>query len=183
MNRFVRRCRAVVDRLNKSSVDALLVTHLAHLAYLTGFRSSAGVAIVSADSVLLIVDSRYLTVAKELVKSGFAPGDLTIVPVDRSYDQSVLELFAENNWKQVGVESDHLSVRRWLWFNESLRGLETSLVPVEGIVEAERLRKDEDEIVLLSEAGRLISKVIPLAVDLVQPGCSELKIAGQIDLC
>ena len=44
-----------------AGIDALVVTHLPNLQYLTGFAGSAGAAMVTPRACLLVVDFRYVT--------------------------------------------------------------------------------------------------------------------------
>ena len=62
----------VVDRLARvrvgidaAGVDALLVTALANVRYLTGFSGSAGALLVTGRGALLVTDGRYRTQAAE----------------------------------------------------------------------------------------------------------------------
>ena len=55
------------SRLADAGVDALLVTHLPNLFYLTGLRATAGAALVTPDRLTLVVDFRYRTEAEAAV--------------------------------------------------------------------------------------------------------------------
>ena len=47
------------DRLGDAGCDALLVTRLVNVRYLTGFTGSAGMLLVLPDDVVLATDGRY----------------------------------------------------------------------------------------------------------------------------
>ncbi|MEO6235894.1 MAG: aminopeptidase P family N-terminal domain-containing protein, partial [Vicinamibacterales bacterium] len=60
----------VAERLSRvratiaaAGLDALAVTHLPNVQYLTGFTGSAGIALVLPLTCLLVVDFRYVTAA------------------------------------------------------------------------------------------------------------------------
>ncbi len=55
--------------MRAAGVEALLVTHLPNLRYLTGYSGTAGAAILSAERCVLVVDFRYATAARELLAS------------------------------------------------------------------------------------------------------------------
>ena len=64
------RLRAAFD---EHEVDALIVTTLANIRYLTGFSGSAGILTVTRDRALLTTDGRYRTQsAEQLEKAGAA---------------------------------------------------------------------------------------------------------------
>ena len=52
-------------RLADAGIDALLVTKLANVRYLTGFTGSAAVLLVGADDALFVTDGRYIERSKE----------------------------------------------------------------------------------------------------------------------
>ena len=54
-------------RLGDADHDALLVTKLANVRYLTGFTGSAGALIVAADHALFVTDGRYIEQSKEQI--------------------------------------------------------------------------------------------------------------------
>src|SRR5262245_10455357 len=54
-------------RFDDAGVDALLVTRLPNVRYLTGFTGSAGMLLVSAADAVLVTDGRYREQAGEQV--------------------------------------------------------------------------------------------------------------------
>jgi Xaa-Pro aminopeptidase len=181
-NQLTNRHLALSGDLDGESLDALLVTHLPNITYLTGLRASAGMVLVARKELHLLIDSRYLSVASSLMGTDSAPAGLTIVPVDQSYDESVGNLIAEMGYSRIGVEAEWMSLRQWNWLERRFETAVQTFVPVEGIVEAGRVIKDEDEITCFRLAGRLIASAIDPIIELVQTGRKELDIAAGIDL-
>src|SRR5689334_24288542 len=62
-----RRLAALLDGLTGAHVDALLVTSLANVRYLTGFSGSSALLLVTQRDTLLITDFRYQTQAADEV--------------------------------------------------------------------------------------------------------------------
>src|SRR2546421_12646970 len=62
-----RRLAALLDGLAAAHVDALLVTSLANVRYLTGFSGSSALLLVSQRETVLITDFRYQTQAGDEV--------------------------------------------------------------------------------------------------------------------
>ena len=179
--RHTLRNHALCERLNKSSLDALLVTHLPNTAYLTGLRSTAGVTVVSPEAIQLVIDSRYLTVATSLVASKEAPEGLSVIPVEASYNETIQQSLVNLGRARVGVEAEHMSLRQWHWLVERIRESDVTLVPTEGLVEASRLVKDDHEIECFRFAGQLIADAVSSIIEMVGPGRTERDIAAQID--
>ena len=180
-NQLINRHLVLRGDLERQSLDALLVTHLPNITYLTGLRASAGMVLVGQKELHLVIDSRYLSVASSLVQAESGLADLTIVSVDQSYEESVGSLIAEMGYSRIGVEAEWMSLRQWNWLARRFETEVQMFVPVEGIIEGSRVIKDEDEIACLRAAGRLIASAIDPIIELVRKGRKELEIAGGID--
>ena len=179
---FSARYRALWKKVVGRTLDALLVTHLPNLAYLTGLRSSAGAALVSASDVQLIVDSRYLTVARGLAESDTALRGLEVVLVEGSYDEEIYRALVALGVARVGIEPGHFTVQRWDWLTRRLDGSGVILVPVEGLVEGGRLLKDRNEIDRFRTAGALLAGAVEPVLRSVRAGRTEREIAAEVEL-
>ena len=103
----------------RGEADALLVTHLPNVRYLTGFAGSSASVVVAADRVCLITDFRYMSAAEALLgEPGYPTADL--VRVDRSYDEAAVDTLDRLGVRRIGIEAAHLSVKRHRWFAERL---------------------------------------------------------------
>lgn len=142
------RAERLVAALPEREVDALLVTDLVNVRYLTGYTGSNGLALVGAgDLRRFVTDFRYVTQAEEQVR-GF----------DRVIGETDLLGEVEGGLPQgdvrLGFEDQHVSVRMM----ERLRELlpeRVELVPAGGIVEDLRLVKDAAEIERIRAAAIL----------------------------
>ena len=177
------RRRAVQRSLQGRELDALVVTSGPNLTYLTGFSGSAGAGIVSASAqagqIDLLVDSRYITVARTLAASSAA--GMTVSLVEASYDEAIAKALGDAASQRVGVEAAHLTVQRWKWLWRALGKTDTTLVPVDGIVEGGRLVKDAVEVERFRAAGRLLDGVVHAAVTFVGAGRAEREVAADIE--
>jgi Xaa-Pro aminopeptidase len=162
-----------------AGLDALVVTHLPNIFYLTGFTGTAGILVLTAARARLLTDFRYFTVVTDLLADGGWPdGDLA--PVQGAYDEALAALVQDLPVRRVGVEAAHLSLGRHRWLLARLGGM-PELVPTEGVVERARVRKDPTEIATLRAAAQLLSEVARDVLYLVQPGPSEHEFAAVID--
>jgi Xaa-Pro aminopeptidase len=117
---FQARLDQVRATLRDRQVDALIVGHLPNVTYLSGFSGSAGIVVLSADRLYLLIDFRYSAAVNQAGRAGaLAPG-LTPIRVDGSYDRQLVALLAEQRWTRLGYESTHLSVGRYDWLRRSL---------------------------------------------------------------
>ena len=183
------RLARVRSQARRNNVDALVVTHLPNVQYLTGFVGSAGTAIVLRHRCLLVVDFRYVTAAEALAAS--LEGHIEIEKAERSYDEAVVELLCRERVSRIGIEAAYLPVSR---FNAISAGLAARaplpsysdsaapvLVPTERLVEGARIIKDATEIAALREAGRRLAGVADAVAAFVREGRTEREIAADIE--
>ena len=179
MNYDIRlsRLRARLAAIGQNGLDALVVTNLNNIRYLTGFAGSAGALAVSALDCTLLIDGRY----EEVVRAGQVAG--AIAPVDmvrvKKYDTAIIEHINARQWKTVGFEADHTPVSQHRRWSDGVPGAD--LTPTADLVESARLVKDAHEIEILRDAGRRLSDVARRIGEWVAVGRSELEIAGEVD--
>jgi Xaa-Pro aminopeptidase len=173
-----RRISTLQVDLRTLSLNALVVTHLPNVRYLTGLAATAGVAVVREDSCTLVVDSRYETAAKGVLEStSDRPFNISIV--EHTYDETVLALLAAlPPASRIGIEAASMTVGR---FNRLASHATAVLVPTERVVERRRAIKDAHEIEIMREAARRLSRVARGIHGLIAEGRTELEIAGDID--
>jgi Xaa-Pro aminopeptidase len=179
-----RRHDAVRANLATHRADALVVTALPNILYLTNFTGSAAIAVLTADRLHFLTDSRYVTVVGETRGTPHECPGMELVPVEGSYDAKLVEVLSGHGWKRVAFEAADLSVSRHTWLASRLAGANASavdLVPTEGLVERPRLVKDEFEIATLREAARRLSRVAEQVPAEVKRGRTEREVAMAID--
>ena len=156
--------------------EALLVTDLTNIRWLTGFTGSNGWALLSQREVVLITDGRYGDQATAQMTHAGVDGR---VIVGLSSAAMLNALAAEvAGLSSVGFESAHVSYEQYQRF-EGL--FTTSLVPVGGVVEAERRRKDAGEIARMAEACRIADAALAeVAHDL--DGRTEAEVRNQLEI-
>jgi Xaa-Pro aminopeptidase len=172
-----------------AGVDALVVTHLPNVLYLTGFSGSAGAVIVLPRTCLLVVDFRYVTAVNALTSS--LDGHVTLATFERSYDEALVDLLRREGSLRIGIEAAYLPVSRFNAISAGLAAraslpLESSdacpaLVPTERLVERARVIKDSLEVETLREAGRRLAGVACQVHAFVREGRTERAVAADIE--
>jgi len=170
--RFERQAalRAAID---EQGVDALLVTHIPNIRYLTGFTGSAALLLVRRDATILITDFRYA--AQAPVEAGSSAS----VEVDQSSVWERLgKVLAADPLTSVGIEGQALSVRD----AQRLSGLTRArVVTTSDLVERLRAVKSEDEVAAIQAAIELAQDALAEVLPLVRPGRTELEIAAALE--
>ncbi len=164
-------------------LEALVVSHPPNLRYLTNHVGTAGLAVVTADAVHLLVDFRYITAVEMLQASSGACPDLRVLNVPGSYDAALADCLAALALRTVGFEAAHVSVARhaaWVRACDT-RSSAIAFVPTDRAVEAGRVIKDADEVARLRHAALGLTAVAEAAFAAVRPGASEREVAGVIE--
>lgn len=172
---FTARRERMVQSLGTLEVDALIVTHLPNVRYLTGFSGTAGIlALGSDEESVLITDSRYVSQAKDEI------GELPIYQVVGSYDETLARYARERAHRALAYEEAHCSVSR-LRLLESELSETTRLVGCQGLVESLRAVKDESELERLERAARGLEPAVLSLRDEIRVGASERRVAAELD--
>ena len=175
----LQRTRAAVA---SAGLDALIVSRLSNLAYLTGLRASAGLVVVTADAAWIVADGRYAAEAAGPV--GQLPDTMLIgLSVGQSYEEALGALVGDKGWATVGLEAAHLSLARAAAIKRQAGGDPArQWVDSEGIVETHRMVKDPWELALLREAGGRLSRVAACILPKVSAGLTERQVAWEIEV-
>src|SRR6476661_1016480 len=84
-----RRHGAITTGLGAHNLEALVVTALPNILYLTNFTGSSAIVVVESGRVRFITDFRYLTALAEMRATPYECPDLELVTVDGSYDAAL----------------------------------------------------------------------------------------------
>ncbi|MGB3770301.1 MAG: Xaa-Pro peptidase family protein [Rhodococcus sp. (in: high G+C Gram-positive bacteria)] len=178
----VARREALRDLVREHEADALLVTDLLNLRYLTGFTGSSGSLLLSAHDTaadesrtVVCTDGRYITQIAEQVP------DLVAV-IDRAGPVRLLRDAAErsNSASTVGFESHVVSVDDHQRWTDEASSLRLSRLP--RLVEKLREVKDESEIAALRTACGVADSALAALIERggISAGRTEKQVA--IDL-
>ena len=135
-----------IERLAATLDDALVVTGLVNVRYLTGFESSNTALLVDpAGDATLYTDFRYAEAAQ-------AVEDVTFEQTPRSVVTALAERLSG---RRIGVEARHVS----LVDADTLRAGGVELVSTSGLVESLRAVKEPNELDALRRAAALSDRV------------------------
>ncbi len=167
-----RRIAALAGILAQDDIDALLVTHLPNVRYLTGFSGSAGLLLVRAAGAVLITDFRY-AVQAPLEAAGV---EVQIDPV--SIWDRLGRVLGQRPVERLGVESHVLTTRD----AERLSRLTRSqVVPTVDLVERLRAAKDAQEVAAIRAAASLAQEALSEVLPTVRAGDRELDVAARLE--
>src|SRR5581483_1631703 len=105
--RVSERLGKLRERLPGAGCDALLVTNLVNVRYLTGFTGSAGMLLVGPSEALLTTDGRYRDQAAEQLG---AAGVEAAIEIGRPAEQLRAIDMATKGVSRLGVEAEHMTL-------------------------------------------------------------------------
>ena len=181
-DRHLARHARLREDLRAAALDALIVTSLPNIAYLTGLFASTAALVASADRLALIVDGRYLATAKARAQE-LGGLDIVRVPTSGSHDECIAAEAGSFTNGRVGFEAAHMSVKQHQNLEARLGAANTrfDMAPTEGMVEGRRSVKDDWELATLREAGRRLSDAAKCIMPKALAGQSEREVAFAID--
>jgi Xaa-Pro aminopeptidase len=157
--------------------EALLVTGLANVRYLSGFSGSAGMLFVRPEDAVLVTDGRYATQAPAELGRCRAPVAVEALP---AHEQAGLLAKLASPFSAVGLEAAHLSWARQRRLREEWPAA-TDMVPTEGLVEGLRAVKDEAELARLKAAAHAASAALAAIAPSLAEGPAELEVAAELE--
>ena len=159
-------------------VDALVVTSLANIRYLTGFTGSAGTLLVLAARTVLLTDGRYETQSAEQLGAAGVDVTVAVAPAVRQAGAGAGLVGADD--RRIGLEAAHVTWAAKRGFAESwFPGAE--LVATVGLVERLRRVKDTGEIDRLGRAAAIADRALETVRAELDDGPTELEFGRGLD--
>ncbi|HLZ37279.1 MAG TPA: Xaa-Pro peptidase family protein [Mycobacteriales bacterium] len=161
-----RRRDALLERAGE--VDAVLVTRLPNVRYLTGFTGSNAALLVTPERAVLATDGRYRLQAAQQ-----AP-DVELL-VDREVACALADRAARDGVRRLAFEAHDVTVELHGQLLSAAPGLD--LLPLGRAVEELRQVKDGEELAALARACGITAEAFRGLLDLVHPGRTERDLA------
>jgi Xaa-Pro aminopeptidase len=163
----------LTTRLPELEVDALLVTGLSNVRYMTGFTGSNGQVLVTRSEAVFFTDGRYTE------QSSHEVPDAERVTYLGAFGPALAEQVARLGVMQLGFEAHHVTVR-------ALERLASAVPDIELVAldeEVDRLRwiKDDEELANLRRAQAVTDQAFEDVLEFVAVGMTELAVARQLE--
>lgn len=155
--------------------DGALIVSPENRFYFTGFPSSDGYLLVSADRAVFITDGRYIEAAQNAVTS-------CEVVLQASVGTQLADIFAEMGVSKVAVETERISVAKFAKYSDFLKPAD--LIPdplLDGIIRTLRAVKTPQEIEKIKAAQRIAEAAFDHILGFITPGKTEKEIALELD--
>lgn len=159
------------QQLKQHNIQGMIVSKPVNIKYLTDLEAE-GVLLVNSAENIFITDSRYI----EGVNNQLTIEDEIVV-----YDfKDLSEMDYENFFSEpgnVGFEEDYVVYSE---YKKMLQKYKVNLVETEGIIEEQRLIKNEEEIKNISKACKITDDCFEYILKFIQIGMTEKEIAEEM---
>jgi Xaa-Pro aminopeptidase len=135
---------ARLDRVRArfDGIDALLVTRLVNVRYLTGFTGSAAMLLVRADGATFVTDGRYRDQSADQLAAAGVTADI-VIGLTQAEQRDAL-VAAATGVARLGLEADGVTWAQQRSFAEWFP--EAELVATTGVVDGLRMVKEPGEV-------------------------------------
>jgi Xaa-Pro aminopeptidase/Xaa-Pro dipeptidase len=171
---YLHRQTAFKANLNKHGLSAMLVLGYENIRYLSGFSGNAAYALITQNSCVLITDYRYFERASNECQ-GF-----DVISRDRDNETlgHCINRFLPAN-AVLGFDAAFINVALWQQVADELKV--QSVLPIQGLIEQQRLIKDEWEVRQLKAAAALSDEALAQTLPYFTQGVTERDLALELE--
>ncbi len=168
-----RRIGQIRKKIKARQIDAVLVTKLKNIAYLSGFTGTYANLMISQDDCWLVTDFRYTAQA-----SSQAPS-CKIIESRGDMINKLYRILKSDGLKTIGLEHEWISYEYYMKCKSIFKGIE--IITVKDLAENLRLIKDEHELKDIKRTAQLADKAFSHILQYIRPGISEFELAAEIE--
>ena len=159
-----------------AGVDALLVTRLPNVHYLTGFTGSAGLLLVTAADAVFVTDGRYRDQASEQLGAAGVAARVAIGATQTAQRDVMSAAVADAGVGRLGLEAHGVTWAQQRSFaDEWFPGVE--LLATAELVEGLRRLKDAGEVARIEAACAIADDALAALLPTLIEGPTELEFA------
>lgn len=167
------RREKAVRRLEEARLDALVVSGLANVRYLTGFTGSSALLVLAPETAVLLTDARYVTQASRETAC-------QVRVVRGPLAKAAAGLLKRRRWRKVGFEAARLSFAAYEMLREGSAG-RVRLAGLAHFVEELRAVKSAAEIALIRQSVATAERAFARVAPRIRAGVREADLAAEID--
>lgn len=160
--------------MKQQAIEALLITHLPHIKYLSNFSGSNATVLITAKSVFFFTDDRY---AEQIKTELYQVRGLKTF-VKRDVWGTIQQKQLLKGCSTLGFDSTKTTVAAHAGIQKAIKP--TKLKKVVGLVETVVVPKFEHEVANIRKAASITAKVYDYVLGFVKPGMREIDVAAEI---
>lgn len=169
-----RRLEQLRFTLEDQKVDALVVTYLPNIRYLTNFSGSNATLFALEDELLFFTDDRY----EEQIKTELYDLPNLKTFITRDVWGMVTKDKLIESVKTLGFEADRIAYSDAVAIRNQIRPVKFK--PTPGVIEPFTMPKSEEELASIEKACEIAVQTYEEILEFVKPGVTEKEIANEI---
>lgn len=169
----MKRKEMFLSKLSENNVDAFFLTGQQNIRYLTNFSGEDAFLLAFPEEISIIVDSRFTLQAQEECFRG-----VKVLEYKGKISSFVKDLLLKKKAHWLGLESNRIS---FSLFKEVYEIPFVRTVPLSGVVETIRMKKDRGETEKIAKACDIASKAFEDTLKLIKEGVTERDIASELE--
>ncbi|MBI5265803.1 MAG: aminopeptidase P family protein [candidate division Zixibacteria bacterium] len=170
----IKRINDLRAQCRKQNLDGVIVTHMDHVRYLTGFTGSNGLLALTTTTSDFLTDSRYTIQARQEV-AGAKVATVTSGLLD---SLKSLDSLAGKN-RRFGFNAEYLTVANRERLQKALA--EALLTPADSLFTELGWVKDAGEIANIRKAVAISDEAFRRILPLIKPGVGENELAAEME--
>lgn len=180
MGMFESRIKKAQNSLGTNEIDALLITSVYNIAYLTGIfafsiEEREARILITKSGHYLFTDARYT----EMVKNQAPHIELIEINSNNPFLKSLKKILTKDKVHSLGFEEEHISYKEAADLEEKLDNID--FIPTQDIIEGFREVKDVLEIESVKKACALTDLAFSYILKEIRPGLTELEVKIKLE--
>lgn len=168
------RLRQLRFSLEDAKVDALVLTYLPNIRYLTNFSGTEATLFIDKERIFFITDDRY----EEQIKTELYPLPDLKTYISRDPWAIAIDKGIFDNVESLAFESDRVSYHEAVEIRNRIRPVKFK--PEYLLAERFTIPKDPVELEYIQQACSIAEKTYEMILEYIKPGVSEIDIAIEI---
>ncbi len=164
----------ITNLIDDEKKGALITSDISR-RYVTGFKSSAGVVLITKEKSYLLIDFRYFHKAKKYVT------DCEVILLE-NFREQLTDLLVKHSVTTLSVESDNVTLSQLADYKEKFSFITFDDSDfLSKTLNKMRVIKSSDEIQKIVTAQRIAEKAYNRLLQDIRPGISEKHVAALLD--
>lgn len=167
------KVQTVQSLLEGAEFDAILLTQIANVRWISEFRGSAGYALITPSSARFLTDSRYSEAAHEQVQGL----EVTILSPGKKPEQVIADWCDRLNVSKVGFEPE-MPYGTYVRYRDAIN---RSMISLETQISELRMIKTPKEVEKIESACKIADACMEHISRMIQPGVTEIDICLDLE--
>jgi len=172
-----KRLYQIRFNMNEQKVDAVYISHLPNIRYLTNYSGSWAFMLITNDEIHFFTDDRY---EEQIITELYDLNNMRI-HITRDVWKYIEDTGIIKTVNTIGIEQDHLTYTEAINIRTRLHKNDKKFKPISDIVDLFTQPKSPEEIACIKKSCNIAEQVFEYILDFIRPGISELDIAIEID--